>query len=238
MVPRRRGVHYAASVVGAVSRDGSVGNDGRDDVVVDVAEALTLNQDGSTGLQRAGRRAGAPGARLGRRPHAGDGRRVVARASERRDLALRAAAPGGRGVGRRDGSRRRGAGSGTGRGAARRGGGGPSLRRPDRAGSGHPVPRSARGGRRAGGGAPACRGRDCRPGVGSAGRAGVPGVPMPDRGRRAGGVRLRARVCRDGGPEAALGQVPAHPAPGKRGDGSGLAGPGTFGSSATSRSRR
>ena len=45
MVPRRCGVHYAASVVGAVSRDGSVGNDGRDDVVVDVAEALTLNQD-------------------------------------------------------------------------------------------------------------------------------------------------------------------------------------------------
>ena len=38
-------MHDAAAVVGAVSRDGSVGNDGRDDVVVDVAEALTLNQD-------------------------------------------------------------------------------------------------------------------------------------------------------------------------------------------------
>ena len=32
-------------MAGAVSRDGSVGNDGRDDVVVEVAEALTLNQD-------------------------------------------------------------------------------------------------------------------------------------------------------------------------------------------------
>ena len=37
--------HDAASVAGAVSRDDSVGNDGRDDVVVDAAEALTLNQD-------------------------------------------------------------------------------------------------------------------------------------------------------------------------------------------------
>ena len=38
-------MHDVASVVGAVSRDGSVGNDDRDDVVADVAEAVTLNQD-------------------------------------------------------------------------------------------------------------------------------------------------------------------------------------------------
>ena len=70
----RGGVHDAASVVGAVSRDGSMGNDGRDDVVVDVAEALTLNQD--VQWDRCARLATPAGRRLL------DGLRVVARVRE------------------------------------------------------------------------------------------------------------------------------------------------------------